>query len=77
MDGRFFKLENNEDSYKEQEILWKGAISGLPQETVLAPVMFSVYINDMTKGVESYMNIFADNAKILQKIQNEKDQDSL
>ena len=38
--------------------------------------MFTVYINDMTEGVESYMNMFADDAKILQKIRNE-DQDML
>ena len=39
--------------------------------------MFAVYVNDMTEGMESYMNMFADDAKTLRRIQNEEDQNTL
>ncbi len=37
---------------------------------MLAPIMFLVYINDINDniGSESYMNMFADDAKIQRKI---------
>ncbi len=45
--------------------------NGVPQGSVLAPIMFAVYINDMTEGVTSYMNVFADDTKILRKVTKE------
>ncbi len=47
--------------------------SGVPQESVLAPIMFVIYMNDMTEGVTSYMNMFADDAKLLRRVTNEED----
>ena len=47
---------------------WRDVASGVLQGSVLAPIMFIVYINDLSEGVTSYMNMFADDAKILRKI---------
>ncbi len=47
--------------------------SGVPQGSVLAPIMFVIYINDMTEGVTGYMNMFTDDAKIMRKVANEED----
>ena len=52
---------------------WMEVTSGVPQGSVLAPIMFVIYINDMTEGVTSYMNMFADDAKILRRVRNEED----
>lgn len=49
---------------------WKEVISGVPQGTVLAPVMFAVYVNDMDMNVDSYMSFFADDAKLLRRVRN-------
>ncbi len=40
---------------------------------MLAPIMFAVYVSDMTEGVESYMSLFADDAKIMRRLKNEED----
>ena len=42
--------------------------NGVPQGSVLASIMFLIYINDMTEGVSSYISLFADDAKLLRKI---------
>ena len=73
----FLKERTMRTVIRDQESSWKKVISGAPQGTVLAPVMFAVYINDMIKGVDSYMNMFADDAKILRRIVNKEDQDTL
>ena len=31
---------------------------------MLAPIMFQIYINDMQEGLKSYINLFADDAKL-------------
>ena len=47
------------------------------QRSVLAPIMFLLYVNDMTEGVSSYISLFADYAKLLRKIGNHKDCEEL
>ncbi len=39
--------------------------------------MFAVYITDMTEGVNSYMSLFADDAKLLRRVKTEGDCDEL
>ncbi len=45
--------------------------SGVPQGSVLAPIMFGIYICDMSDGMTSYMNMFADDSQILRKVTKE------
>ncbi len=52
---------------------WCEVISGVLQESVLAPIMFHIYVNDITEDLHIYVNLFADDAKIMKIIKDEND----
>ena len=56
---------------------WREVTSGAPQGLVLAPLLFAVYTNDMTKGVNSYTSLFVDDAKLVRKITKREDCEAL
>jgi len=44
--------------------------SGVPQDSILRPVLFLLYINDITEHIQSTMHLFADDSIVYREIKN-------
>ena len=56
---------------------WRMVTSGIPQGSVLGPVLFVIYINDLPNTVDSDCYLFADDTKIFAEIENLEDSGKL
>ena len=56
---------------------WSPVTSGIPQGSVLGPILFVCYINDMPEVVDSPVHIFVDDTKIYRQITTQSDQETL
>ena len=49
---------------------WLNVTAGVPQGSVLGPLLFLVYINDLPDEITSSCKIFADDTSLFSKIEN-------
>ena len=77
LSNRFQRVAVN-NSYSD----WKPVTSGVPQGSVLGPLLFAIYVNDMPSVVSSKLFKFADDTKLyctisslldIQTLQNDLD----
>ena len=52
---------------------WALVLSGVPQGTVLGPLLFYIYINDITSDIESEIRLFTDDCICYCEIKDEED----
>ena len=52
---------------------WAPVLSGVPQGTVLGPLLLSLYINDITEDIDSELRLFADDCVCYREIKDSED----
>ena len=50
---------------------WKSVFSGVPQGSVLGPLLFLIYINDLEDDISSKVPKSADDTKVFRKVTND------
>ena len=56
---------------------WKSVLSGIPQGSVLGPILFLIYKNDLEDDISRKVLKFADDTNIFRKVSNDTDTQSL
>ena len=82
--GKTLKWVNAFLCYRQQRVVVNGAksdwvpvVSGVPQGTVLCPLLFSLHINDITADIESEIKRFADDCVCYREIKIKDKEDTL
>ena len=48
-----------------EKSIWQDVKSGIPQGSILEPLLFLTYVNDLSRSISSKVFLFADDTKIM------------
>ena len=77
IDGKILALLTNYLSNRRQRVVlngemsdWAPILSGVPQGSVLGPLLFLIFINDLEAGIISQIKFFADDTSLYSVVKN-------
>ena len=77
IDSKLYDLIESFVSNRKQRVVlnglesdWEDLHSGVPQGSVLGPLLFLIYINDLSDNIHSGIKLFADDSSLYVKVRN-------
>ena len=77
INGKLLNLISSFLSNRKQRVVlngvdseWENIYSGVPQGSVLGPLLFLIYINDLADNIKSSIKLFADDSSLFIKVKD-------